>query len=403
MDDNITMQMRQGIGRGAQENVWRYLNTECLTQEEALRAITLFFWDADAAHAWTEQVLLDRQENGHVVDVLEPSLDAAFRAMLSSQWVKKVGNLDALSILSAAGATEDRMWETYRLYNEDVFVETLLTPGRLGLIHGPAMGVGKTDYAVRLMPPIVASGVHDIVTNIPVVLPQGHPARERVHVESRLSSSLKRLLELKRAGRKAVWFLDESNSFLSKQDASSKNVKDFDKLLRWFRKLGVSVVLLTHLSERDVPSKWMEFITVRFTKERKTTVRVDVRDAELHLFKRLSGVPRATWEFDTYGLGGLDMDVDMQDLVAWINSQGPDQDVFQLMRRYLDTPSLHGTAGEQPEEDERDDFDLADEIAQNSEYWQENGRADIVAIRRAFKVTQGKAYQLAKLARGARS
>lgn len=401
--DEETLQIRKGMGQTAVENLREWLSRRDKTRDEALSGITLFFHESDVAATYAEMVL--KLPDG----ALPREVELALEAEVMAQWTKRVASWDAVSQLSVSTHNEDRSWEPYWLYNEQVWVRGLVNPGHFGMIEGKGLGLGKTGFAVRLMAPTIRAKRH-VLTNIRL---HRHPAGDQVHEVTKLSEILRLGIHLMRQGINWIAYLDEVNFFFSRRDANKKESKDVEKFLRLVRKLGGSVVFITHLGEGDVPEVIKPFLTSRFEKLAKPRMRVEIRSPEFKIFRRINSIPDASkedgWEYDTNAKAGLEIDVDIAHMTSWVNGHSPSTswEEDDLILRFLDErPSKDDEMPRERAPSERDDTvdpyeAIIEEIRANPEtYRKANGKVDVDAVLGEFpQLGMKKAYELGRRAK----
>lgn len=391
----IRLNLLKGAGQEMAERFWAWVEKPGKTRLEAIQGVSIFFSDPARADAYTQDLLatglpLDQQ--------LDEDEERVLHALAVGQFVEKVGSFDALSQICIGTASNEKRYEPWTLYNPAAFLGGFAQPGHFGLIHGPALGVGKTSFAVLLMPHALQSPDVHVLTNIWVSPPED--MEERVHQVSKLSDILRIGLELESQGKRWLCILDEALFFFSRQEPMSKDVRDFDRFIRWVRKLNGCIILITHFEERDIPEKAKPFLTTRFKKPSKGVVHVDIRTDQYVIVRRITGVPNATWPFETKGKAGLDMDIDIAHLHKWLNSRAPpDLDSERrLMFLYLDDPKAREEnleEGEDPEDEDPDEARIEEIRANPLAFRKPNGKVDVQEVMEYFGVKQGKAYELA--------
>lgn len=406
--DVVRLQMMKTAGQEMMENFSDFLAKKGKTRLELKVGIAQWFADADRAEALDDEIT----KEGSVSEVASPELEQLVESYAVEQFVKHKDSMDPLTKLCLGTASDKKRHEPYWLFNEDAWIRglegsrTKTGPmfGQFGHIGGKGTGKGKTSFGTRLAEITTRHPTYHVVTNIRMTPPDD--VADRVHFVTRLSQLLRWLLVIKMKGGRTVAIGDESLFFFGRQDAMSKEVRDFDKLMKWFRKLYASLVLIAHDFEKDIPEKAKVFFTTRIEKKNLREMRVVITADHYKLNKPVDDVPDADWPFESEGRGGLEMDVDIQHFHDWLNAQEAEssEEEDRLMLTYLDNPELWqkadraGNAGSGMAQ--LDEFHAAEEVAANrAQFFTVKGKPDVGAIRKRFRCDEDTAYRIGRLAK----
>lgn len=333
-------------------------------------------------------------------------LQLLVESALVSEFADRVNRLDPLGNLSVAAYNPEKgAWRRYDDLNEAVWLRGLEgtkrkdgSPmmGQFGHIGGDGLGRGKTAWGVKLAQIAVDRGYH-VLTNIRVT---GVPdeKKDRVVFVARLSDLIREAIRVKRAGGRSLAIIDESLFVWGRQDAGSRSWRDFDKFTRWVRKLRMSLVFITHHFETDVPEKAKPFFTARFDKTRLTQMVVSITSDHYKLSERVRAVPDAPWEYDEEGRGGLEADVDIQDLHNYLTAHAKEHDdEDELTLRYLDDARERGEQGERVESPLGGRVSRV--LANLAAFQRPDGRLSIRALMEEFDIDRSAARYLAETVR----
>lgn len=396
--ETVRLNLLKGAGQEMAENFGRWIERDGKTRLECLRGIGLFFADKHKATELSDRIVAE----GPMSETVSEGLENILRAEAVPEFMDKVGRFDALSQICIGTSSDDKRWEPFWLYNPAAWTRGLEVPGHFGIIHGPALGVGKSATGVVLMDGVTARGLH-VITNIPTTPPEARA--DLVHDVSRLSALMLIAIAIEESGGTWLGFLDESLFFFNRQSPMSEETRSFDLFMRWVRKFNGSLVLITHFSERDIPEKAKPFLRTNIRKVTKTKMVVQITTDHFRLYKSVDGVPDAPWPFDTKGKGGLEVDIDMAHFHAWLNHRQPgsrDRE-RELMREYLTNPSVRdgdtGTVEVVVEEPRQSAEDIARAIHQDEQFWDAKGYAEKALIRSRFGIGKHMTDDVAKLAR----
>lgn len=410
--ENIRFAMLKAAGKEVTENVSRFLRKKGKSRHELKMGVLQFFHDANEAEAIDEMITRE----GRADETASMELERLVESKLAGQFIELKASMDPLSKLVLGVWNDDDTKRPYWFVNEAAWIRGLEGDrpkgkpqfGQFGHISGKGTGKGKTSWGVRLAQITLRQPSYHVVTNIRFTPPDELGAR--VHFVSRLSDLFAVLLRIAMAGEYALVILDEQAFFFGRQDAMSEKVNHFDKLMKLFRKVHASGVLVGHDFDKDLPEKAKVFMTSRFEKRSLKELSVVIVADHYKLNERVVDVPDADWPFETYSTGGLAMDLDVPHMLEWLNAQnaGSTEHERVLLLDYLahpewwseETPTPTTPAAGPPELDE---YAAAAEVRANRErFFNGRGKPDVGAIRqhfRAYGISQDKAYAIARLAK----
>lgn len=331
-------------------------------------------------------------------------LQVLVESALVRDFTDRVNRLDPLGNLSISAYNPARsQWRRYDDFNEAIWIRGLEGPprpdgsrmmGQFGHIGGKGLGRGKTAWGVNLAR-IAATRGYFVLSNIRIKSPPPEFG-DRIVFVARLSDLIREAIRIKRAGGESFAIIDESLFVWGRQDAGSRQWKDFDKFTRWIRKLRMSLIFITHDFETDVPEKAKGFVTTRFEKTRLREMVATITSDHYDLQERVRGVPDTAWKYDEEGRGGLQADVDIQDLHNYLTSHAREQeDEDELTLRYLDEPQERaaGTVSSPVQ------LRVTHVLANLGSFQRPDGSFDIKAIMRAFNIDRAAAKYVATTAR----
>ena len=407
--DSLRLAMLSSKTQEMMENLHDFLETKGKTRLQLKMGIAQFFADDALAAQISERVTRDGSDTG----VASPKIEQLVEHYLVPQVVKRMGGADALSKIAAGTYSEKKRVDPYWLYNENAWVrglEGVTTKngpmfGQFGVIDGQGTGRGKTGWGVRLGEIVLARG-HAFVTNVKLTgIPEEWDAR--VAVVSRLSALVRALIAYKKLGLKVYVLLDEALFFFGRQDPSTREVRDFDKFARWIRKLGASLVLITHDYDTDLPEKFKGFVKTRFTKTSLKELLAVILADHYKLRRAVGDVPDAARiRYESESRGAFTMDLDVLELADYLTRQleaNPEADEDELTLRYLDDPA--GAMESDPLEVGPEPRGKLSEVERRARYVQDHlgdftdeaGSIRVTAVMSHFGLNRGPARDVAEI------
>lgn len=356
-DDNghsLRLAMLSSKTQEMMENFHDFLERKGKTRLDLKMGIAQFYHDEDLASQLSERISQDGADTG----IASADLERLVEHFAVPQMVKRMGSADALSKIAAGTYNDKKRIDSWWLYNEAVFLRGLEGQvikgkrvfGQVGVIDGASTGRGKTGLGIKLGEIALANPDYGFVTNVQMVGDIPESVASRVFIASRMSTLIRSVLALKREGKKVLVLLDEALFFFGRQDAMKDDIKRFDKFVRWIRKLGISLVLIVHDYETDIPEKFKAFVRNRFTKRTLKDLLVVVTADHFKFRRDITEVPDASLlPYDSESRGAFTMDLDILALSEYLTTQleaNPEADEDELTNRYLDNP--HAAAQEDP-------------------------------------------------------
>jgi hypothetical protein len=401
-DDETDLEVARSASHAAVREFERFLKREGKTRHELLLGILRWGHNPNAIEPLEERI----RAEGPMQEVASGKLEALTSSVLVKEFVDRVGTLDGVSKLLVGSYDPDDEGTHYEIYNPAIWLWGLEGPrksggapmmGQFGHIGGRKLGRGKTSWGASLAKIAVERG-HHVLTNIRFkALPED--AAPLVHRITRLSDLIRQAIAVKRQGKCSIAIVDESLFVFGRQDAMTKEWRDFDKFVRWVRKLHMSLVFITHNFDLDVPEKFKPFVTTRFEKPALKQLDVRITSDNFHFTKHLRGAPKPEWECDDESRGGLDVDVDIQALHDHLtqNAAVEDVDEDELTLRFLgEQAAARGAPGMAPERSRMEER-VAIILANPSDYQDAKGALDLAAIMTRFGISRSTAADIAQI------
>lgn len=216
------------------------------------------------------------------------------------------GKLSRISAMDIEFSTKITPVEYYNWTNiiHDIFE----TPPVFGTATGP-QGAGKTHAALWVAEYLAKSGIN-VASNI--TFTQGK-AKKGWNVQIRNGmdryTRVRNLSDIFNLEKGTVIFLDESGIHWSKRDATTKKSKNMGKIIRLFRKRGLSLILIDQYYE-TIPTEFKKLDVFQIKRKKHGKKRVTSIDTPL-IHIKIDKLPIHTYQFDTEELPSFTIDFDI--------------------------------------------------------------------------------------------
>lgn len=252
--------------------------------------------------------------------------------------------MDPMTRVAAMGVypSRARFGRMFLHCSKEYFTDAIKEPGSFGYISGPKgkpLGVGKTDFACRMMEFILELG-HCVATNITIPMEDMPNGVTRVFsIRGLLELAIKNLFD----GKITFAFLDEFLQVVSKEKATKNEWVNLKKLLYLCRKIGLNIIALSQ-REVEVPTAIQEMSVWHVQKIEKETMRVHfVIKGMTTVDEMVYNVPGTKLKFVTGHPGSFRLnDLDIDDMHTYLTEQeemayndGKEVNAFKLILDYL--------------------------------------------------------------------
>jgi hypothetical protein len=265
----------------------------------------------------TRQGILDMLDEGHDLndDVVRDYIMTAVVEVVN-ETMETFDHFTRVSFMGTGSLSTNRAFDFHDLADR-FYVHPLLGGGKFGYISGSrsaALGVGKTDFAVRLIGMLLNAG-ECVLTNIEAEL--DHPGFHRV---ISLKQMIKQAILNLMCGKTTVVILDEVPQFLVKERGTSKDTVSMNQLSYLFRKMGITLVVISQL-EKKVPTNVADMSIWHVQKLAKELMffRKKVDGVDYRYF--IKNVPRTDLKFITGESASFNAEFDVKALHDYIVSR----------------------------------------------------------------------------------
>lgn len=255
-----------------------------------------------------------------------------------SQINKKLLVMDPLTQVAAMSVypADNQRYYPFEDFSPAFFTRPLRSPGTFGYISGPVkkpLGVGKTDFAGRMMEMHLAEGSR-VCTNI--LIDDMPPGLTQIWgMKDMLRTAVLNTFK----GYVTTAYLDEFPQFISKEKGTSNTWIAFKKLLYLCRKIGLNINAIAQ-RDQEIPFVIQDMAVWHVQKQDKTILDYRRYSDNTHVV----GVPGTTLKFKTGHPGSFepgDLDIDgMHDYIVSrereAQNTGTHVDVLRAILEFLD-------------------------------------------------------------------
>lgn len=301
-DSKTLFYMKRSAAGAVKKALYKIVNEIPLTIDQAYESLVFFFVDEDVIDAWTQllnKLKVDQvhQEQGMY---LPESTRKKFIRYLTIQSSKLfTEKFDTTSRLLIRGATDMDDKLNWFLKWPQCIISNFKETGCYGCIEGVPRS-GKTSIACTFMPMFNEYYNFDILTNIKI-----KNAPDYIFYVKKLSDLVKLMDERK----DWICVLDETATFAYKKLALKTENIDFENLGRFIGKMGGRLLMISHSFEMDIPTQLQTWMSERYKKLDKETMRIDLAGANYKAHKIIEGVPDTILEFITEDITSLQFDI----------------------------------------------------------------------------------------------
>ncbi|MDW5563209.1 MAG: hypothetical protein SA339_08280 [Methanomassiliicoccus sp.] len=255
---------------------------------------------------------------------------------------KTLQSLDPMTRVAAMGVypSKSKRGRIFSHCSKEYFTDAIKEPGSFGYISGPKgkpLGVGKSDFACRMMEFVLEMG-QCVATNI--VMKDAPPGVTRIFgLRGLVELAINNLFQ----GKLTFAFLDEFLQVVSKEKATKGDWVNLKKLLYLCRKIGLNIIALSQ-REVEVPTAIQEMGVWHVQKIEKEIMRVHfVIKGMSTVDEMVYQVPGTKLKFQTGHPGSFrldDLDIDAmhdylieQEEMAY--KEGKEVNAFKLILDFL--------------------------------------------------------------------
>lgn len=343
-DSKTLFYMKRSAAGAVKKALYKIVNEIPLTIDQAYESLVFFFVDEDVIDAWTQLLnnLKVSQVNQEKGMYLPEKMRKKFIRYLTIQSSKLfTEKFDTTSRLLIRGATDmdDRL--NWFLKWPQCIISNFKDIGCYGCIEGVPRS-GKTSMACTFMPMFNKYYGFDVLTNIKI-----DDAPDYIYYVKKLSDLVKLMDERK----DWICILDETATFAYKKLALKTENIDFENLGRFIGKMGGRLLMITHSFEMDIPTQLQTWMSERYKKLDKETMRIDLAGANYKAHKIIEGLPDTELLFVTEDITSLQFDIS----------------IYRMLQRIQDGVSVNTALNEQIEQRNHKDNNISDRqsIAKN--------------------------------------
>jgi len=310
-DSKTLFYMKRSAAGAVKKKLYEVTNQIPLTIDEAYEALVFFFVDEDVIDAWTQLLnkLKVEQHQNEKGMYLPEKVRKKFIRYLTIQASKLfTEKFDTTSRLLIRGATDMDDKLNWFLKWPQCIISNFKETGCYGCVEGVPRS-GKTSLACTFMPMFKEHYGLDILTNVKI-----NNAPDYIHYSQKLSNLVRDMDEYQHW----ICILDETATFAYKKLALKTENIDFENLGRFIGKMGGRLLMITHSFEMDIPTQLQTWMSERYKKLDKETLRIDLGGKHYKAHKVIEGVPDADLEFVTEDITSLQFDVSISKLLSRI-------------------------------------------------------------------------------------
>lgn len=236
-------------------------------------------------------------------------------------------SLDGASRVAARDYMEKEMKFEYDILHPHLFIEWS-GEGRLCVDTG-MKDSGKSDWCIRKVEQFIAEG-YRVFGNIE--MQYDVPGYEYC---SKFTKLIVKICESKLTGRPSEMVLDEAGLDLPSYEGSTRAWKEWDKFMKLTRKFRNNLDFIIQ-EVTQVPHVFRKNYSAWHHKYSRTVLRYELR-AGPHAYKDflVSDIPKTTLPFETEHIAGMDVDIEIREILDYLDDLPPRANQFEEMMNYV--------------------------------------------------------------------
>jgi hypothetical protein len=296
-------------------NFFLYIDNEWNWQK--IENIFMSFYPKERYIKIARDELKKYQREGH--DLNDEKVVDFFRSTTTEAINNRMCDMDNYSQIAFMGVGYDLNGNRlqFKYQTAEFFTDNIVGGGKFGFIdagQSAALGVGKTDFALRMVEMLLAVG-ECVVTNIECTV--DHPNFHRcITLKQAIRQCISNLIH----GKTTVLILDEVPQFLVKERGTSKENVSMNTIQYLFRKMGISMIVIAQL-EKKVPTNIKDMSVWHVLKESKSEMTFRKTVGRNEEYYQISNVPRTNIKFETGESASFVSEFDVKELHGYIVQQ----------------------------------------------------------------------------------